>query len=149
MVRFTSRLGGLIALLLITATVTVASAAWTSAKTAGPLPVATATLGVPTGLAVTVASCTARSRFVLHFAWTAPGSAPGLDGYQVYESTSATGPFTTLSATVSGTGTSVNTGNRTDWQVLTYFIVRSTARGWWSANSAIVSRTTPRRNNCA
>ena len=147
--RFTSRLGGLVALLLVTATVSAASAAWISATSGGPQALATATLGVPTGLTVTVNSCTRYNRFVLHFAWTAPASAPGLDGYQVYESTKATGPFTKLTATVGGTATNVNSGNRTDWSTRVYFIVRSTARGWWSANSALVWRTTPGRTTCA
>lgn len=70
----------------------------------------------------------------------------GADGYEVARSTESGGPYTTI-ATVDASPTEYM-DNDVENSTTYYYVVRSTASGWVSEDSAEASETTPSSTQC-
>lgn len=137
------------AALALAAGAAVARASFSSSQSAGPMSVTAAALAAPSGLAVSVASCTPKTSYTLSFAWTASSPTTYVAGYTVLSSTTSGGPYTTTETTVSGaTTTSATVTYTTNWQTPMYYVVEATGGGWTSATSAEATITTPKFANC-
>jgi hypothetical protein len=116
-------------------------ARFTDAAPVGGNVVSSATLQPPTGLLAT-AGC-AGATPVIALAWTATTSAFA-EGYDLLRSGNAAGPYTTI-AHVTGR----SAGSYTDLaglglNIRYFYVARSTAYGWTSADSKSPNARTPR-----
>jgi hypothetical protein len=139
-VRFAVVLAAGIALSFAVANAGRTQARFTDAPGLGSNSFSSATLQAPTGLAAS-GGCTALLAPKVTLTWTATSSTFA-DGYDVYRGTASGGPYSNIGhvvgrTTTTYTDTSVNL-NRTY-----YYVLRSTAFSWTSANSAQASATTP------
>jgi hypothetical protein len=115
-----------------------ALAGWSSAVTAGPMPVSSATLAAPTGLG---ASC-ANSKATL--TWTQTSSI-WADGYDVGRSLTNGGPYTVIKHIV-GRGIVTYADATVNGLSIYYYIVRaSKSTNWRSGNS---NQVTVDSSNC-
>jgi hypothetical protein len=141
MTRRRIALAGLVALLaLLGANVATTAALFTDAPGVGSNALSTATLQPPTGLSATAGCQLLAPKMTL--SWTATTSLFA-DGYDVYRSTTSGGPYTLIThvsgrTTVTYTDTSGLSTNTTY-----YYILKSTASSWTSANSGQASAKTP------
>ncbi len=128
----------------------VALAGWSSALSAGPLPVSSATIAAPTAAAATTigAACTKHvaSSMQVNVSWTATASTFAT-GYNVLRGTASGGPFTQVGS-VGGQSTVTFTDTTGTLAVSTtyYYVVVATFASWTSANSNVASVTTPDTN---
>jgi len=117
---------------------------------AGSLPVSSATLAAPTGVAASNAACTRRQRtsLTVSVTWTATAS-PGATGYTILRGTGAAGPFTAVGS-VSGIGMTswTDATGQLRFNTTYDYVVEATVQSWTSPNSAAASVTTP-SNRCA
>jgi fibronectin type 3 domain-containing protein len=127
-----------------------ALAGWSSALSAGPLPVSSATIAASTGAAATTigAACTMHvtSSIQVNVSWTATTSAFAT-GYTIQRGTAAGGPFATV-GTVSGVSTVTFTDTTGTLALSTpyYYVVVATFASWTSPNSNVATVTTPDKN---
>ena len=121
---------------------TLASAMFTTTATGGPMPLTTATLAAPAGLAAT-ARCTIGlpTTVAVDLSWTATSSTFA-DGYEILRSTTgAGGPYVSL-GTVSGRTTTTYTDSTVTFSTTYNYVVRAKKNNWRSGNSNVVSATT-------
>jgi hypothetical protein len=125
-----------------------ALASWSSAITAGSLPVSSATIAAPTGTAATETACTAGTPSALRVTvtWTATSSTRAT-GYLISRGTAPAGPFTTV-GTVTGLNTTSWIDSTGQLQFLTtyYYVVQATVQSWTSPNSSTATVTTLKTN---
>lgn len=129
--------------------VAAAAADFQSSASVNQGAITAAQIAAPSGLATSKACTKTPASYTITFMWTAPSPTTYVDGYQIYSGT-VPGTHGTLVATVSGVAqTSFTTPARTDFGANLYFVVRATARSWYSADSAEVAFTAPTNmNNC-
>ena len=109
----------------------------------------TATLGAPSGLAVSWGTCVRLVSFQMNLSWSAAANA---QSYRVYRGTATGGPYTQI-GTTSGT-TYTDSGPQTgppalNWNTTYYYVVSAVTGGWTSGNSNEASLRTPKSANCA
>ena len=114
-------------------------ASFTDAAPVGSNALSTATLQAPTGLGA-AAGCNFLSPKVT-LTWTATTSTFA-DGYDVYRGTVNGGPYSNI-AHVNGRTTATYVDTSVSSNRTYYYVLRSTAYGWTSANSNQASATTP------
>jgi hypothetical protein len=128
----------LVAAALASACVILAPAAlagWSSIITAGPMPVSSATLAAPTGLAATCANGT------VTLTWTQTASV-WADGYDLVRSTITGGPYT-LVKHINGRAVVTSSDTPPVTASVYYYVVRaSKSTNWRSANSNQASANT-------
>jgi hypothetical protein len=128
--------------------VPLALATLTSATSSQSAAYATGALGTPGGLGIAWGTCVANTSFQMSLTWTAATNAKG---YDILRGTATGGPYTKIG---SSTGASyTDTGPQTGppaltWAVTYYYVVRATAGGWVSGNSAQASLLAPKAVNC-
>lgn len=136
------------ALAAAVAVVPIALASITSSTASQSATYQTGTLGTPGGLGVAWGTCVSNTSFQMNLTWTAATNAKG---YDILRGTASGGPYTKVG---SSTGTSyTDTGPQTGppamtWGTTYYWVVRATAGGWVSGNSAQASMLTPKATNC-
>ncbi|HJR19551.1 MAG TPA: hypothetical protein VJ922_07510 [Actinomycetota bacterium] len=134
-------IGVLIALSsLAAAQASTSSAIFTDGPGVGANGFTTATLLAPTGLGATAGCQTLAPKITL--TWTATTSTFA-DGYDVYRSTTSGGPYSSI-AHVNGRTTAIYVdASGLSLNTTYYYVIRSTAYGWTSANSSQASAKTP------
>jgi hypothetical protein len=107
---------------------------------AGSLSLQTATLDAPTGIGAARGTCVKHSSYPLVVSWTA-STSPAVAGYEIFQSLTAGGPYTSV-GTVAGRTTTSFTDSTTTYGTTYYYVVESLRNTWRSPNSAEASATT-------
>lgn len=102
------------------------------------------TLAAPTGLTAVNGACVARTSWHVDLSWTA-SSSTFADGYEIFRSTTAGGPYTSL-GTVSGQGTTTFTDTTPTLSTTYYYVVQAKRNLWLSPDSNEATVTTLKRN---
>jgi hypothetical protein len=142
-VRGGAALGALVGAL---AAAGIASATFAASRSAGPLPVATASVSAPAGLAWTD-DCNNHGPSKWNYVrldWGASGSS-FVNGYEILRGNGLAGTRSVI-ATVSGLGTTTWTDTTVNDQTPYNYSVRATYAGWESPDSNVVAQTTLRSN---
>jgi hypothetical protein len=133
--------GALIALLSFFAgQASTSSALFTDAPGVGSNAFSTATLQPPTGLSAAAGCQFLAPRITL--TWTATSSTFA-DGYDVYRSTTSGGPYSSIAHVTGRTTASYVDASGLSLNTTYYYVLRSTAHSWSSANSTQTSAKTP------
>lgn len=133
--------GALIALLsFFVGTAATSTALFTDAPGVGSNAFSTATLQPPTSLSATAGCQLLAPKITL--GWTATTSAFA-DGYDVYRSTTSGGPYSVIAQVSGRTTTSYVDSSGLSTNTTYYYVLRSKAYSWSSANSGQASATTP------
>jgi hypothetical protein len=126
----------------------VALAGWSSAVSAGSLPVSTATIAAPTGAAATTSACTKHvaSSIQVAVSWTATSSAAAT-GYTIERGNGPQGPFAPV-GNVSGRGTVTWTDTTGQLAISStyYYVIDATVASWTSPHSNTANVVTPDTN---
>ena len=101
----------------------------------------TTTLQPPTGTSAQNGTCVALTSVRVQVSWTATSSTFA-DGYQIFRSTTAGGPYSSV-GTVSGRTTTTYTDTTTTFSTTYRYVVQATKNVWRSTNSGEASVTTP------
>lgn len=117
----------------------VTLARYTDTASVGSNTFTTATLQPPTGLGASAGCNLVNPKVTL--TWTATTSTYA-DGYDVYRSTTNGGPYSSI-AHVTGRATTTYTDTSVNLNKTYYYVLKSTAFSWTSANSGQASTTTP------
>ena len=131
---------GALVLGLLTLTGVPTHARFTDAGAIGANTFSTATLAAPSGLSAT-GGCNGLLQPRVSLSWTASPSTFA-DGYDIRRSLVSGGPYTTVAHVNGRTTTTYNDAPLT-LNTTYYYVVRATAGGWTSANTAQKSATTP------
>lgn len=102
------------------------------------------TLATPTGLTAVNGACVARTSWPVNLSWTATTSTFA-DGYEIFRSTTAGGPYTSV-ATVNGQTTTTFTDTTPTYNTTYYYVVQAKRNLWRGLSSNEAAVTTPRRN---
>ena len=133
--------GALIALLSFFAEhASTSSALFIDAPGVGSNAFSTATLQPPSGPSATAGCQFLAPRITLN--WTATSSTFA-DGYDVYRGTTNGGPYSAIAHVSGRTTTSHVDSSGLSLNTTYYYVLRSTAYGWTSADSAQASAKTP------
>ncbi|MGH2784234.1 MAG: hypothetical protein ACRDJ1_03150 [Actinomycetota bacterium] len=133
--------GALIALgSLAGAQASTSAAIFTDGPGVGSNGFTTATLLAPTGLGAAAGCQFLAPKITLN--WTATTSTFA-DGYDVYRSTTNGGPYGAIGHVTGRTTTTYNDASGLSLNTTYYYVLKSTAYGWTSANSSQASAKTP------
>jgi hypothetical protein len=128
------------AAVLLAAGAGVTRAMFTDAPPLGGNAFSSATLEAPTGLGATAGCQLLAPRIVLQ--WTATSSTFA-DGYDVYRATTSGGPYTLITHVAGRTTTTYTNTGGLSLNTTYYYVLKSTAYSWTSANSSQTSAKTP------
>lgn len=124
---------------LLLGAASVASAAFSSATSAGAI-YSAAALSPPSSPSTAHGPCAVLSSASIRVSWSATPSS-WADGYEVLRSTTSGGPYS-LVGTVGGVGTLTYLNASLPFSTTYHYVVRATKGNWRSANTTQVSRTT-------
>jgi hypothetical protein len=141
--RFGTRLISRAAFLAAVATglvfVSIATAAFQSSSSAGPMAVSSATLAPPTGTSATQINCRNNKPVQISVSWTATTSAFAT-GYTVRRATTSGGPYTTIGTTPIGTTSYTDLDPTLAYTTSYYYVVQATYQSWTgTSNQATVT----------
>ena len=142
---FRSRLASafVVAIVVMAVLAAPALAEW-SASAVRSQTVTAGVLAAPTGTAAGDGGCVRQSSWPVLVTWT-PSSSAIADGYEIFRSETAGGPYTSV-GTVAGQGTASFTDTTSAANTTYYFVVQATRNQWRSPNSNEATYTTLKRN---